>query len=169
MIKHYRDRQPSLQGAFVAENATVIGNVTVEENASIWFGAVLRGDVDRIAVGARTSIQDNSVVHCATGMETVVGKDCVVGHNAILHSCTVEDGCLIGMGAVLLDGCRIGAGSIIAAGSVVSPGKIIPPGSMVMGVPGKVVRTVTAQDTAQTAWSVQHYMDFAADQLIKME
>ena len=169
IVKPYLDKEPVVAGAFLAEDATVIGDVTLGAQSSIWYGTVLRGDVDKITIGARTSIQDNSVVHCATGMPTVIGNDCVVGHNAVLHSCTVEDGCLIGMGAVLLDGCHIGKGSIVAAGSVVSPGKIIPPGSMVMGLPGKVVRELTEKDLEPIAWSVQHYIDFGKNQLVEME
>ena len=169
IVKAYLDKEPTLAGAFLAEDATVIGDVTVGKKASIWYGTVLRGDVAKITIGARTSIQDNSVVHCATGMETVIGSDCVVGHNAVLHSCTVEEECLIGMGAVLLDGCHIGKGSVVAAGSVVSPGKIIPPGSMVMGVPGKVVRALTEKDLEPTRWSVQHYIEFGKNQLVEME
>ncbi len=169
IIKSYMGAMPRLKGAYLAEDVSVIGNVTLGENVSIWYGSVLRGDTDRIVIGERTSIQDNSVVHCAAGFPTIVGKDCVVGHNAILHSCTVEDGCLIGMGATLLDGCRIGAGSIVAAGSVVSPHKVIPPGSMVMGVPGRVVRQITEADMEQTRWSVAHYMDYAEKQLLRQD
>lgn len=169
IVKNYLDKEPQVSGAYLAEDVTVIGDVTVEPEASIWYGSVLRGDVDKITIGARTSIQDNSVVHCATGMETSIGRDCVVGHNAVLHSCIVEDGCLIGMGAVLLDGCKIGKECVIAAGSVVSPGKVIPPRSMVMGVPGKVVRELTEKDLEPTRWSVQHYIDFAKNQLVEME
>ena len=169
IIKNYKDKTPSLSGSFLAEDVSVIGDVTVEENASIWYGVVLRGDVDQIVIGANTSIQDNSVVHCATGQPTIIGPNCVVGHNAILHSCTVEEGCLIGMGATLLDGCHIGKGSIVAAGSVVSPRKVIPPNSMVMGVPGRVVRELTPEDQEPTAWSVQHYIAYATEQLQKQD
>ena len=169
IIKQFQDKTPKLTGAYLAEDVSVIGDVTVEENASIWYGAVLRGDVDRIFIGADTSVQDNSVVHCSTGMPTVIGKNCVVGHNAILHSCTVEDGCLIGMGAVLLDGCLIGRGSIVAAGAVVSPGKVIPPNSMVMGVPGRVTRQLTDKDQEATAWSVQHYLAYAQGQMERQD
>ena len=168
IIKSYQEKTPVLKNAFVAEDVSIIGDVTVEDDASIWYGVVLRGDVDKIVIGAKTSIQDNSVVHCATGKPTIIGKNCVVGHNAILHSCTVEEDCLIGMGAVLLDGCHIGKGSIVAAGSVVSPGKVIPPGSMVMGVPGRVTRALTEEDSEPTEWSVKHYIEYAKGQLEKM-
>ncbi len=167
--KEYQNKAPKLTGAYLAENVTVIGDVTVEENASIWYGAVLRGDTDQIVIGANTSIQDNSVVHCAAGLPTKIGKNCVVGHNAILHSCIVEDGCLIGMGATLLDGCKIGSGSIVAAGSVVSPHKVIPSGSMVMGVPGRVVRQLEPADLEPISWSVSHYIAYAEEQLEKQD
>jgi carbonic anhydrase/acetyltransferase-like protein (isoleucine patch superfamily) len=165
IIKDYQEKKPVLHKAYLAEDVSIIGDVTVEENASIWYGAVLRGDVDKIVIGEATSIQDNAVVHCATGMPTLVGKNCVVGHNAILHSCVVEENCLIGMGAVLLDGCHIGTGSIVAAGCVVSPGKVIPPNSMVMGVPGRVVRSLEPQEVEATVESVGHYITYAGAQL----
>ena len=167
IVKDFKGKSPRLSGAYLAEDVSIIGDVVVEEDASIWYGSVLRGDTDAIVIGARTSIQDNSVVHCASGLPTIIGKDCVVGHNAILHSCIVEDGCLIGMGSTLLDGCHIGAGSIVAAGAVVSPHKVIPPGSMVMGVPGRVVRSLTEQDMSTTPLSVRHYLDYAAEQFEK--
>ncbi len=169
IIKDYKGKSPKLSGAYLAEDVSIIGDVTVEENASIWYGTVLRGDMAPIFIGANTSIQDNSVGHCAQDMPTVIGRNCVVGHGAIIHSCIVEDGCLIGMGATLLDGCKIGAGSIVAAGAVVSPGKEIPPNSMVMGVPGRVVRQLTEADTAATAASVEHYLQYAAGQLEKRD
>lgn len=169
IVKSYKGKSPVLMGGYLAEDVSVIGDVTVQENASIWYGVVLRGDVDAIVIGENTSIQDNSVVHCSSGNPTIIGKNCVVGHNAILHSCTVEEGCLIGMGAVLLDNCHIGKGSVVAAGSVVSPGKVIPPNSMVMGVPGRVVRELTEKDVEPIGWSVQHYLSYAAEQLQKME
>lgn len=165
--KDYQGKTPVIDGGFVAEDVSIIGDVEIGKNASIWYGVVLRGDVDKIVIGENTSIQDNAVAHCATGIPTIIGKNCVVGHNAIIHSCTVEEGCLIGMGAVLLDGCHIGKGSIVAAGSVVSPGKVIPPNSMVMGVPGRVVRELTEKDTEGTALSVQHYIHYAEEQLPK--
>lgn len=165
--KDYEGKTPRINGGYVAEDVSVIGDVEIGNNTSIWYGAVLRGDADKIIIGENTSIQDNSVAHCAKGIPTVIGSNCVVGHNAILHSCTVEDDCLIGMGAILLDGCRIGKGSIVAAGTVVSPGKIIPPNSMVMGVPGRVSRELKPEDTAGTTLSVQHYIHYAEQQLPK--
>ena len=148
-----------------AENAAVIGEVTLGAFVSVWYGAVLRGDEGPIHIGDGSNIQDNCVVHCTAGMPVSVGRNVVVGHGAILHSCTVEDGCLIGMGATLLDGCVIGQGSIVAAGALVSPGKIIPPGSMVLGVPGKVVRTVTEEEQAATQAGAEHYVAIGREEL----
>ncbi len=169
IIRNYLDKAPVLRGCYVADDVSVIGDVIVEKDASVWYGTVLRGDVEQIVIGENTSIQDNCTVHCAINYPTVIGKNCVVGHNAILHSCIVEDDCLIGMGAILLDGCHIGRGSIVAAGAVVSPRKVIPPDSMVMGVPGRITRTVTPEDQKETAWSVQHYLSYAENQLTRLE
>lgn len=165
LLKEYKGIRPKMNGAYVAEDVSVIGDVELGENASIWYGVVLRGDVDQIRIGANTSIQDNSVAHCSTGNPTIVGANCVVGHNAIVHSCVVEDGCLIGMGAILLDGCKIGQGSIVAAGAVVSPNTVIPPHSMVMGIPGKVVRQLNEKDLDGIRKNVDHYIAYAKDQL----
>lgn len=167
LLKEYQEFTPKINGGYVAEDASVIGNVEIGENASIWYGVVLRGDVDKIKIGANTSIQDNAVAHCSTGNATVIGDNCVVGHSALIHSCTVEDGCLIGMGSILLDGCRIGTGSIVAAGAVVSPNTVIPPHSMVMGVPGRVVRQLGDKDIEGITLSVGHYIAYAEEQLPK--
>ena len=169
IIKDFKGKSPALTGAYLAEDVTIIGEVVVKPGASIWYGTVLRGDMGEIYVGENTSIQDNSVAHCTEGMPTIIGANCVVGHNAILHSCIVEDRCLIGMGATLLDGCHIGEGSIVAAGAVVSPNKEIPPRSMVMGVPGRVVRTLSEEEVGATDLSVQHYLSYAGEQLLTGE
>ncbi len=126
---------------FVAPNATLIGEVHLDDDASVWFGAVLRADMGPIRIGKRTNIQDGACVHMTEGVSDVrVGDDVTVGHGAILHGCVVENACLVGMGAILLDGCRVGEGSVIAAGALVPPRVVIPPGSLVKGNPGKVVR-----------------------------
>ena len=150
---------------YIASNATVTGDVTLENNVSIWHGAVLRGDMGAIFIGEGSNVQDNCVLHCLTGKQTVVGRNVSLGHGAILHSCTVEDDCLIGMGSVLLDDCVIGKGSIVAAGAVVSPGAIIPPGSMVMGLPAKVRREVTEAELENNLHNAAHYRELAAAQL----
>lgn len=151
--------------ARVAENAALIGDVVLEQDVTVWYGAVLRGDAGQIRVGAGSNIQDNCVLHCAAGTPTQVGRDVVVGHGAILHSCVVEDGCLIGMGAAILDGSVVGAGSIVGAGALVPPGKRIPPGSLVMGVPGRVVRQATEEEMADTRENARHYRELGGEQL----
>lgn len=136
------------EGVFVAPTAAVVGDVELAEGSSVWFGAVLRGDVGAIRIGPRTNVQDLACIHVTGGVSTTtVGADVTIGHGAILHGCTVEDGCLIGMGSIVLDGAVIGARSVVAAGAVVSPRTIVPPGSFVAGMPAKVVRP--ASDTQQ--------------------
>ncbi len=125
---------------FVADGARVTGDVRLGDQVSIWFNAVLRGDINFIQIGDRTNIQDNCVCHLENDIPCIVGSDVTVGHNAILHGCTVEDGCLIGMGAIVLNGARIGKGSIIGAGAVVKEHMVVPPGSLVVGIPGKIIR-----------------------------
>lgn len=153
---------PTARGA---ENCALVGDVRLGEKVTIWYGAVLRGDVGPILVGDGTNIQDNCVVHCGIGEPATLGKNVVVGHGAILHSCTVEDGCLIGMGATVLDGAVIGAGSMVAAGALVSPGKVIPPRSLVVGVPGKVLREVTEREMELNLLNAEHYVELGAEQL----
>lgn len=130
--------------AFVATTATVLGDVTLCAECSVWYGAVLRGDMASISIGAQTNVQDGAIVHVDEGFPCVVGARVGVGHRVILHGCTVEDDCLIGMGSVLLNGVRIGRGSVVAAGAVIPEGMVVPPASLVMGVPGRIVRTVDA-------------------------
>ena len=145
---------PSARGA---DNVSLVGDVTIGEEVSLWYGCVLRGDVAPIAVGDGSDIQDGCVLHGADGHPTVVGRQVVVGHRAVVHGCVVEDGCLIGMGAILLTGCRIGAGSIVGAGALVPEGRVIPPGSVVMGVPGRVIRPVTAAEAAAIRDAAERY------------
>jgi len=150
------------EDVFVAPNATVIGDVELAPGASVWFGAVLRGDIGPIRVGARSNVQDLACIHLTEGLSsTEIGADVTIGHGAILHGCKVGDGCLIGMGAVVLDNAEIGAGSVIAAGSVVPPRRRVPPGSMVMGNPGKVVREVTAEEARLGRDGAAHYVENA--------
>lgn len=132
--------------AFVAPNAVVLGSVRVAAGASIWYGAVLRGDAEAITVGAGSNIQDNCTLHADLGFPLVLGERISVGHNAVLHGCTVEDDVLVGMGATVLNGARIGAGSLVAAGAVVPQGMVVPAGSLVAGVPAKVRRELTGEE-----------------------
>jgi len=148
MICRYKGFIPEIsEKAFVAPTATIIGDVVIEDGASIWFGAVLRGDIDKIRIGKNSSIQDNTVIHVTGGKyPTIVGDNVIVGHGCILHGCTVEDGALIGMGAVVMDDVKIGKNSIVAAGAVVVPHTEIPPFSVVAGIPAKVIRKVKESD-----------------------
>jgi carbonic anhydrase/acetyltransferase-like protein (isoleucine patch superfamily) len=146
---------------FVAGNATVIGNVTLAEDVSVWFGAVVRGDKDRISIGRASNIQDNAVVHTSHGFPVTLGAQVSVGHGAILHGCTIGDRVLVGMGAIVMNGADVGAGSLIAAGAVVTEGAKIPPGSVVMGVPGKVVRPVSPEQAAHIVRNAESYADLA--------
>jgi carbonic anhydrase/acetyltransferase-like protein (isoleucine patch superfamily) len=147
--------------AFIASTAAVMGDVTLGEESSVWYGAVLRGDMAPIAIGAQTNVQDGTVVHVDEGVPCTVGRRVGVGHRVILHGCTVEDECLIGMGAVLLNDVRIGTGSVVAAGAVIPEGMQVPPRSLVMGVPGRIVRQVDAGLTERIAFTWAHYVEQA--------
>lgn len=146
-------------GVYVAPTATIIGDVELAEDASVWFGAVLRGDMYPIRIGARTNIQDNAVVHVTGGRtSTTVGADVTVGHSAIVHGCVVGDRCLIGMGSILLDGAVIGEESLVAAGALVPPGMKVPPRSMVVGKPAKVTRTLREDELAGIRAAAEIYV-----------
>jgi carbonic anhydrase/acetyltransferase-like protein (isoleucine patch superfamily) len=154
------DDEPQIdETAYVAPDAVVIGRVTIGPEASVWPGAVLRGDHGYITVGARTSVQDGTIVHCTARYPTIIGDDCVVGHNAHLEGCVVEPGCLIGSGSVTLNRVVVGRGSIVAAGAVLAEGFAVPPGSLVAGVPATVKRS--GVDTSRTQGSVQNYIETA--------
>jgi gamma-carbonic anhydrase len=124
--------------AWVAGSATVRGEVTLGEDVSVWFGAVIRGDIAPVTVGDRTNVQDGAILHVSSGFPCVVGREVTIGHGAIVHGCTVEDGALIGMRATVLDGARIGANAIVGAGAVVPPGMEVPPGTLALGVPARI-------------------------------
>lgn len=147
IFERYLDKIPRL-GRFVhvARGAAVVGDVRLWDDVSIWFGCVLRGDVNRIEVHERSNIQDGTVIHLGDLDPTVVGEEVVVGHRAVLHGCRIDGGCLIGIQATILDGVTVGQGSIVGSGTLITAGTTIPPRSLVLGVPGKVVRTLTASD-----------------------
>lgn len=145
--------------AFVAANATVIGQVSIATGASIWYSAVVRGDVERIEIGKCTNIQDGAILHGDPGEPTILEEHVTVGHRAVIHSAYIEAGCLIGIGAIVLDGVRVGRGSIIGAGSVVT--KDIPPRSLVVGVPGKVVRELSDQEVEDLILHAHKYEKLA--------
>lgn len=149
-------------GAWVAPNATVIGDVTLGEGASVWFGAVLRGDVMPIRVGARTNIQDNAVIHVThEAYATTIGDDVTVGHLALLHGCTIGHRCLVGMGSIVLDGAIVEDDCMIAAGALVPPGMRVPSGSLVMGRPAKRARALEDADRARIREAAELYVGYA--------
>jgi carbonic anhydrase/acetyltransferase-like protein (isoleucine patch superfamily) len=147
--------------AYVAGGAWIIGEVELGEEASVWFNAVLRGDINSIRVGKRSNIQDGAVVHLTRALPAVIGDDVTVGHKAMLHACVIERGCLIGMNAVVLDGARVGPFSIVAAGAVVREEYIIPEGMLAAGVPARVVRPVTAEEKEFLLQSARNYVGYA--------
>ncbi len=163
VVRVHAGKRPELgRGVFLAETCAVIGDVVIGDESSIWYGTVIRGDVMPIRIGARTSVQDNTVVHVTSGFSgTTIGDDCTIGHAAIIHACTVEDFCLIGMGAILLDGARIGRGSLVGAGALVTPGTDIPPNSLVLGSPARVKRSIDDKEREQIAYGATHYVELA--------
>lgn len=149
------------KSVFIAEGARIIGDVEIGSESSIWFNTVVRGDVHYIRIGSRTNIQDNCVLHVTHKKYALdIGSNVTVGHNAVLHGCTVEDFCLIGMGAIVLDNATIHAHSLIAAGALVQGGFEVPEGSMVAGVPAKIKRPLTAEETEFLKQSAQNYVDY---------
>ncbi len=147
------------QAAFIASNAVVMGFVTLAPGASVWYGAVVRGDIERIEIGANTNIQDGAILHGDPGEPTILEDFVTVGHRAVIHSAYIERGCLIGIGAVILNGVRVGAGSIIGAGSIVT--KNVAPKSLVVGIPAKKVREVGEEEAAGLIQHAQHYQKLA--------
>ncbi|MGB3556660.1 MAG: gamma carbonic anhydrase family protein [Jannaschia sp.] len=163
MIYALDDVAPELGAdVWIAPDANVIGAVTLEDGANIWFGATLRGDGERIVVGRGSNVQEACVLHTDLGYPLTIGADCTIGHKAMLHGCTIGDGALIGMGATVLNGAVIGAGSLIGAGALVTEGKVIPPRSLVMGAPGKVVRELDDAALGALLALAQHYRENAA-------
>lgn len=148
---------------FLAPNATVFGDVHIGSGASIWFGAVIRGDVDRIDIGSKTNVQDNSVLHADPGYPVSIGDRVTVGHLALVHGATVEDDVLVGMRAVILNGAKIGSGSVIAAGALITEGMEIPPGSIVMGSPAKVKGPASEKHVAMIQRGAEHYYSAAQE------
>ncbi len=159
MFASFDGKTPRDEGAaFVAANATVLGDVTLAPGASIWYGAVLRGDDGRIYIGESSNVQDNAVLHCDVGGQVVLGREVTVGHSALVHGCTVGDGSLIGMHATLLNHCVVGAGCIIGAGALVPEGMVIPDGSVAVGVPARIIKTVSPAQRAEAAKNARHYL-----------
>jgi len=166
-LRDFQGKKPRLgTDVFVAENATVIGDVEVGNDCSIWYGAVLRGDMHFIRIGSRTNIQDNCVLHITSGTHpTVVAEEVTIGHAAIVHGCTVKRGALIGMGSRVLDGAVIGESALVAAGAVVPEGMVVPPRTLVAGVPAKVKRPLTDAELERLEMSWRHYVELKDEYL----
>lgn len=162
-LERFLLRQPTVgKEAFIARGAVVIGDVTLGDHASVWFNAVLRGDINRIVVGHHSNVQDNAVLHLADDHPCLVGDYVTIGHGAIVHACKIGDECLVGMGAVVLDGAEIGEQSLIGAKTLVTQGMKVPPGSLVLGAPGKVVRQLSATERAGLRHWAEKYVANAA-------
>jgi len=158
-IEHFAGFSPVIHpSTFIAASADVIGRVTLHEETSIWYHATLRGDINEIVIGPRSNVQDNAVIHLADDYGCYIGEWVTVGHSAILHACTVKDEVLVGMGAIVLDGAIIGERSIIGAGALVTGGTVIPPGSLVVGSPGKVVRTLSLDEQSKVKTWAEKYV-----------
>lgn len=154
-----KPRLPADGRFFVAPGAHLIGRVALHEDANVWFGCVLRGDNEWITIGARTNIQDNSVLHTDMGFPLTIGTDCTIGHNVILHGCVIGDSTLIGMGATILNGARIGANCLVGANALITEGKEFPDNSLIVGAPAKVARTLDDAARAKFLTSAQHYVE----------
>jgi carbonic anhydrase/acetyltransferase-like protein (isoleucine patch superfamily) len=162
-LEEHLTKRPQLgTGVFVAHGAVLVGDVTIGDHSSIWYNAVLRGDINRIVIGHHSNVQDNSVLHLADAFPCLIGNYVTIGHSAIVHACEVRDGALIGMGATVLDGAIIGEQSLIAARALVPQGMEVPPGSMVVGIPGRVVRQLSAEERAQLPKWAEKYVQVAA-------
>jgi carbonic anhydrase/acetyltransferase-like protein (isoleucine patch superfamily) len=160
MFYDLKDKKPQNSGEnWVAHNATIIGDVTLEKNSSIWFNAVLRGDIENIHIGEGSNIQDGSILHTDPGYPLKVGKDVTVGHLVMLHGCTIGDNSLIGIGAVILNNAKIGKNCIIGAKALITENKEIPDNSLVVGSPGKIIREVTEEEKKSVLENTKHYQD----------
>ena len=159
-LKHTPQIKPSV---YLAPGAVVVGRVELQDYVSIWYNAVIRGDVDGIQIGRATNIQDGCLLHQNKGFPLIIGEEVTVGHGAILHGCTIEDGCLIGMGAILLTGSKIGAESLIGAGTLVKEHQEIPSGVLALGSPARIVRSLSDQERVNLRESARHYLQIARD------
>lgn len=162
MEYRFEKKSPQVDAtAFIAPSAELIGQVTIGSESSVWYQAVLRGDINAIRIGARTNIQDGTIGHVSRARSLIVGDEVTVGHRVVLHACEVERGCLIGMGAILLDGAVVGAESLVGAGALITQGAVIPPRSLVLGVPATVRRSLTDEELAFCKSSWERYIGYA--------
>ena len=163
MIRPFQGKNPRIhETAFITDDAVIIGDVTIGEDSSVWFGSIIRGDVNSITIGDRTNIQDGTIIHVSShDHATYLADEITVGHRVTLHGCTVENGCLIGIGSILLDGVVIGERSLVAAGSLLTPGTVIPPRSLVMGSPARVKRPLNDDEIAKLDQSWRNYTQLA--------
>ena len=164
MIKEFNDIQPKIgRNVYISENASVIGEVILGNEVNIWFGAVIRGDMHYIKIGSRSNVQDNAVVHVTSAVSpTNIGSGVTVGHSAIIHGCTIEDNCMVGMGAIVMDDAVIGAGSLVGAGALIPPNMKVPPQSLVVGMPGKVLREVRKEEYEMIIDRPGEYIELAS-------
>jgi carbonic anhydrase/acetyltransferase-like protein (isoleucine patch superfamily) len=160
----YRGKRPTIApDAWVAPTACLIGDVTVDAGASVWFNATIRADMAAVRIGARTSVQDNVVIHTEKDGPTIVGAECTIGHSAVVHDSVIEDNCLVGTGAVLVGGNHIGTGTVIAAGAVLPERMAVPPGKVVIGVPARIARDAKPDDARWTVEAARHYVDLSRE------
>ena len=164
MIKQFENKKPQLgKNIYISENASVIGEVILGNEVNIWFGAVIRGDMHYIKIGSRSNVQDNAVVHVTSAVSpTNIGSGVTVGHSAIIHGCTIEDNCMVGMGAIVMDDAVIGAGSLVGAGALIPPNMKVPPQSLVVGMPGKVLREVRKEEYEMIIERPSEYIELAS-------
>lgn len=164
IIQPYGGRAPRLHPTvYVAPDGVIVGDVEIGEGASIWFGTVVRGDVNHVRIGARTNLQDHTVVHVTSNTNpTIIGDEVTIGHRVVLHGCTVERRALVGIGAIVLDGAVVGEESMVGAGALVPPGFVVPPRTLVLGAPAKVRRPLTPDEIAHLARSAERYAGYAA-------
>lgn len=164
MLVDYKDKKPEIHHeTFIAYDADVIGDVVIGEKSSIWFGAVIRGDVNKIIIGNFTNIQDGTIIHCSNIYQTIIGDFVTVGHKAVIHGCKIGNNTLIGMGAIILDGAEIGDNVIVGAGSIVTERKKIPSNSLVLGAPAKIIRELTEEEIRKLKESAIHYWELARE------
>lgn len=162
MIKEINGTRPEIdRTCFIADNAMIVGDVKMQSNTSLWYGACIRSDMDKTIIGRNTNIQDNSTIHNDFGSPTIIGNEVTIGHNCVIHGCTINDNVLIGMGTVILNGAQVGKNTIIGAGSLITQNKVIPEGVLCMGSPAKVIRKLTKEEITSIKESSVHYIDMA--------